>query len=132
MVNKNSVEIIENKTLQMGHTAVLRVKKIESGKEYYIFNLYSTVGHVRVHYEEQFSVIEKYVQDNNLFLNRNLIVAGDINLNLLNHSTHPHHYSRFKSFLNELKLVDAAAKSKFQDLPTWRGFGGKGGVQKSY
>ena len=127
MVNKNSVEIIENKTLQMGHTAVVRVKKKESGKEYYIFNLYSAVGHARVHYEEQFNVIEKYVQDNNLLLNRNLIVAGDINLNLLNHSTHPHHYSRFKSFLNELKLVDAAAKSKFQDLPTWRGFGERAG-----
>ena len=127
MINKNSVEIIESKILQLGHTVMVKIMKKESRREYYIFNIYSSVGHSKVHYEEQFSTIERFVQDNNLTQHRNFIVAGDINLNLLNYSTHPHHYGRFKLFLRELNLFDAATKSKLQDFPTWRGLGERSG-----
>ena len=127
MVNKNSIDLIESKILQMGHTAMIKIMKRDSGREYYIFNVYSAVGHNRKEYEAQFRIIEKFIQDNNLHQQRNFIVAGDINLNLLDPSAHPQHYSNFKSFLRELNLFDAAAKANFQNVPTWRGFGERAG-----
>ena len=101
--------------------------KRDCGREYYIFNVYTAVGHNRKEYEAQFRIIEKFIQDNNLRQQRNFIVAGDINLNLLDPSAHPQHYSNFKSFLRELNLFDAAAKANFQNVPTWRGFGERAG-----
>ena len=127
MVNKNSIDLIESRTLQMGHTVMVKLMKRDSGREYYVFNVYAAVGHTRTEYEAQFRIIEKFIQDNNLLHHNNLIVAGDINLNLLEPSAHPHHYIRFKSFLRELNLFDAAVKANFHNVPTWRGFGERAG-----
>ena len=56
-------------------------------------------------------------------LHRNIIVTGDINLNLIEPSVHPHHYNSFKSFLRKLNLIDVATKANYHSIPTWRGFG---------
>ena len=34
MVNKNSIDLIESKTLQMGHTDMIKIMKRDSGREY--------------------------------------------------------------------------------------------------
>ena len=71
----------------------------------------------------QFRTIEDFVERNNLYLNRNIIVSGDINLNLFEPSVYSHHYNRFKSFLCKLNLIDVAVKANSHSIPTWRGFG---------
>ena len=117
MVNKNSIDLIESRTLQMGHTVMVKLMKRDSGREYYVFNVYAAVGHTRTEYEAQFRIIEKFIQDNNLLHHNNLIVAGDINLNLLEPSAHPHHYSRFKSLLRNLIFLMRPLKQIFIMFP---------------
>ena len=123
MFNKNSIELLEIKIVQQGHTVMARVRRKDSGREYTVFNIYSAVGHIKEDYELQFRTIEDFVEINNLYLNRNIIVAGDINLNLFEPSVYSHHYNRFKSFLRKLNLIDVAVKANSHSIPTWRGFG---------
>ena len=123
MYNTNSIEILVLKVLQYGHSVMLRVRRLENRREFTLFNIYAAVGHIEEKYDQEFRVIERYVERNNLRQLNNIIVAGDLNLNLADPTAHPHHYARFKTFLQRLNLYDTAVKAYRQLFPTWRGFG---------